>query len=535
MTNVKKTNVNNEKKGEKSIILVPSFTGIIKKDFNLDKSKNIENNENNQEEDINKEKEKEKDLSQNQFDNNNIVESFSQVDESNTVFIEKNKSIIPVPGLSVIVPKDYNIKINNNNNNKNENEKDDKELNNKNNIKNNEINDKEIFESFGGFKEIKDVAQNNNNNINNINNDKNNSNSNNINSKDNNNNKFEKSIIEVPRISQIVGKDFNIVKKENNEKKEVKLIRKNAIVDDDNTENIQKEKEQNQILRNNNNEKKNIFDTNIYTSILLNQGSENDSSDIQKSQSDNTSKSIIPVPGLSQIIKKDYNIESSDNNISEEEKNKFNQEPPIISMKDITISEFNNKNESIKKSNKEEDNKNKSKIIFDLLNSDLPENVDINKNDKNTISLSLIKNNSNDSSASFHLLKNDSNDASSFYLLKSDSNENSELPNNIHNHPLNKYPLSDNICSICSNKKTCQSGFKCDNCLLIICDKCAEFINSNYNLPNNHIHALSLVEKEMFKCNKCQKLDNLNKNFYFCCEECNFGICPKCFLAQNNN
>ena len=107
------------------------------------------------------------------------------------------------------------------------------------------------------------------------------------------------------------------------------------------------------------------------------------------------------------------------------------------------------------------------------------------------------------------------------------------MPDSIHSHPLEKYPLSDNICSICSIKKTCQFGYKCKSCKLFICNECAKLICSNYNLNNIHEHDLILIGKKFFKCNKCKKRYIFYNIFYFYCEKCKIGICTKCYFDKN--
>ena len=251
---------------------------------------------------------------------------------------------------------------------------------------------------------------------------------------------------------------------------------------------------------------KEIGENNVFTSKIINQVSEKDNSENKESQNDNTTKSIIPVPGLSQIVRNEYNLENNknmNNNINIEENNNKILEPPAISIRDITVSNMsNNKDDSIKESNKnkEEENKKKSQIIFNLLNSNLSDNSNINNNIYNSNNNSLTNNQNS-------LLKTESNDICSFQLLKNESNNSGtneiELTYNIHSHPLTKYSLAENICSICLIKKNCQFGYKCDICQLIICDKCVQLINSNYYL-HKHKHALDLVRKERFECNICK-------------------------------
>ena len=420
-----------------------------------------------------------------------------------------------------------------------------------NNININDNNDdiikeiKDNNEEFAGFdtvKEVKTFVQTNiNNNIDNIKTVKNNDNSNSINTVSTENKSNTTSInnkINNSKKIQISGlSDIIIEKNDSNKKEDEKdveqeqspIIKEENIEKKDNNEKKEEEINQSPIIKKDDDENKNTIDSVVFTSEIIKVVSEKDSSEIKENQNDNESKNIISEPGQSQNVIKDNNAGNSDNNnINEEEKNKINKEELNISVKDISVSNIKaSNNDSLKQSNISKDEENKSEKVFNLLNTNLSENQNIDNIDsdnKNQISLSLVKNESSDT-FSFRLLKSESNE----------SNKNIELPNNIHIHPLNKYALSDNICSTCSKKKSCESGFKCDNCPLIICDECAQFINTNYNLHDKHEHPLVLLEKEMFKCNKCEKSDNLNNNFVFCCEECNFGICPNCYFTQNNN
>ena len=104
-----------------------------------------------------------------------------------------------------------------------------------------------------------------------------------------------------------------------------------------------------------------------------------------------------------------------------------------------------------------------------------------------------------------------------------------DLPKSIHNHSLLNESLSDEICTICLNKKTFELGNKCKNCSLKICDECSKQIKINEFDNRIHNHPLTLLNEENCKCNKCNKELKSNKDFYFICKKCNFYICLNCY------
>ena len=110
-----------------------------------------------------------------------------------------------------------------------------------------------------------------------------------------------------------------------------------------------------------------------------------------------------------------------------------------------------------------------------------------------------------------------------------------DLTKNIHNHPLSKESLSNETCTICFIKKTCEKGFKCKNCSLNICEECSAKIGINEFDHRIHNHPLTLLNEENCKCNKCNKELKSKIDFYFNCQQCNFYICLKCYYPERKD
>ena len=423
-------------------------------------------------------------LNEQNKENEIIIESENMNQPQNTTLREKKtskviskdgKSVIIVPSFSQIIPKDYNM-------NKDIN----KDINKEEKINEEENKIDKIDEQKDPFEQVEEncTIVKSREKKDEINNDKNIDKTKEINNsiKDDNN---EKSQIFVPGLTKIVRKDFNLEMSKNNESKN----------------NESKD-----------NSKENIVDSIVFSKKINDSSEQNNSiSNADSSQSN----SFINVPGLSQIIKKDYNLRNNNSKIGEKNKNSIS-----ISITDIADS-VKDDYHIIQNDNKEENNnknndKNKSEnteIIFNLMNK---------SNDNN---------NTTDIKNSFCLLRNETG---SFNTSNNSSTNNNEiiddiLPSNIHNHPIIKSPLSEEICSLCLNKKTCP-GKKCSECSLIICESCCKLIISNYILLYKHHHSLVLIQSN-FKCNNCQKSGQLQNNFHFCCEKCNFGLCPQCYFS----
>ena len=107
-----------------------------------------------------------------------------------------------------------------------------------------------------------------------------------------------------------------------------------------------------------------------------------------------------------------------------------------------------------------------------------------------------------------------------------------ELPSEIHNHSLDKKPLNDEICTICLYKKTCENGYKCELCPLIMCDDCSTKIRLYHISKNKHEHALCLLNEEDCICSKCNKELHSKKNYYFNCLVCKYYLCLNCYFPE---
>ena len=316
------------------------------------------------------------------------------------------------------------------------------------------------------------------------------------------NNEKNESLIYVPGLSTIVVDDFNLKTSRSSKRKQ----EENKIT---NADNINKNKEEDN-KRNEENDKKNeneIDDNIVFASKISQMGEKNNSVEKKENINDNKEgtnekeQSQIFVPGFSQIIIKDSDY--SNDNENSEEKNKS-------SVKDI--GESNNNMQKLKNSN----NKRNGEFSFNLLNSRIEDSLINNNSMKNN-----SQNNTIDINNSLSLLKNDSSE------IKNEDNE--ELPK-IHNHGLIKCVLLNNVCSVCSRRIRTKIGFMCEECSLIICEACFKLVISNKNLNDKHMHPLLLIEKNDLSCNKCNNSKNI---FYFCCDECNFRLCPHCFLSNN--
>ena len=87
-------------------------------------------------------------------------------------------------------------------------------------------------------------------------------------------------------------------------------------------------------------------------------------------------------------------------------------------------------------------------------------------------------------------------------------------------------------------KKTCQRGYKCNLCPLIICDQCSSMIRINHFSNNKHEHPLCITNEDNCYCNNCKKQVDINdnyNNFYFNCKKCNINICLNCYYQERQS
>jgi hypothetical protein len=226
--------------------------------------------------------------------------------------------------------------------------------------------------------------------------------------------------------------------------------------------------------------------------------------------------------GISETIKIDP--EKNDQN---ENTNKNNDKNKNLPQLDDTLSSHLNKSKIDNHSSEEPDDNdedNKPEIDFNLLKS--VQSIDNDDHDDDINPNNTKKDEEEDDIFSIKKMKNDS------YFPGNDIYESveisNEFPSDIHDHPLSDEPLSDEICILCADKKTCDKGKKCNKCSLIICEDCSQYIAENYNFK--HDHPLYFLKEEKWVCSQCKK--NFSDEFLFKCKKCDFGICLKCFYPN---
>ena len=482
----KENELNNNQIDEKSKIIVPSITNIIRKDFNLDANKDSPQNK--KEENKISEKNDANNMVQNDINKESIIKNFSfmNLEDVKTSIIEDKANIIQAPG---------SIQLIENNNGKSVSNSDDSAK-------------QKISENYNKFKEEEKK--------NNIINGNDNSNNNQYLENNNGSNRVDgKSFINVPGLSQIVMKNLNTNENEKNVKEDEEIGKSIVFVSKiPDLEGKENNTNNNDFLSNENNKENNDIKKDN------DKKNNNENNNIIKDDNkinNNDNKSIIAVPGLSQIIIKDYNLDNN-NNINDQKDNK-DINPIMLSNNDMSLFNDDNNNNKIQLKNyKKSEDKEKGQRLINSEN-DINPNINNGQNQKKQ----NLKN-------SFCLLKADSSDTDSFKLLKDDSEDFIALPTNIHNHPLKICPLSQECCSLCLTKKVCLNGNKCDNCPLIICEDCTRLINNN-NVNQKHEHSLTILYKQLPLCNLCGGT-NVNQTLTFLCDKCNFEICQKCYFSK---
>ena len=104
-------------------------------------------------------------------------------------------------------------------------------------------------------------------------------------------------------------------------------------------------------------------------------------------------------------------------------------------------------------------------------------------------------------------------------------------PESRHEHPLDFNGKIDDKCKICLINVGDKGGYKCKECPIILCINCSQRIF--YGIKNNQIHEhdLFLTDRNNWNCNLCKK--NYSENASFYCKNCNFDVCDKCFIVEN--
>ena len=239
------------------------------------------------------------------------------------------------------------------------------------------------------------------------------------------------------------------------------------------------------------------------------------------------------------------NSNNINNNIKSNNENNNND-------KSLSFSKFEKKvkddliNIKTVESNNSENNKVKDSFFDNLveLETDIKNNNDENENimieTKSDIKISVnenkesLKKSNEDNFSSINSFKINKSHTSVSYSEANDINtemsyiSEEDFPNEIHTHPVYKSSLKGDLCIICSEKRVCAKGYKCDTCSLILCDMCTSLVLSSHFSNEKHRHSLILMEKKA-KCDACQKYIN---NFCFHCDECDFSNCINCYIPQ---
>ena len=106
-------------------------------------------------------------------------------------------------------------------------------------------------------------------------------------------------------------------------------------------------------------------------------------------------------------------------------------------------------------------------------------------------------------------------------------------PESLHEHPLNFEEKIENKCKICLQNIGDKGGYKCNDCPIILCIDCSQRIFYGTKKKQLHEHDLLLKDRNSWHCNLCKTNYLDNASFY--CEKCDFDICDKCFLEENQS
>ena len=274
-------------------------------------------------------------------------------------------------------------------------------------------------------------------------------------------------------------------------------------------------------INNNNSNKTNIGNNKRPSNI-------NHKEDKIKEESDSNDSS-------SNASKSESESENSNNN-SDEENSDLSQANDFFKNIEETIEVMkkDNQNKDSKNKGNQKNNKEKKNSAHENKTSDKSndENENLHKNEdnqiNNNISEELEKKDIDYNNDMIKCLEGEDeteSDCESMQIYE-------ELPKDIHNHPFNKQPLSNEKCIMCLCEKSCQEGYKCKECPLILCQDCSSMIVINYYGNKRHEHPLSISNKDNFKCNNCKKKIFNKNDFYFYCHKCTFYMCLKCYYPE---
>ena len=105
---------------------------------------------------------------------------------------------------------------------------------------------------------------------------------------------------------------------------------------------------------------------------------------------------------------------------------------------------------------------------------------------------------------------------------------NQKGPKSEHKHPLNYRQHINDQCKICLENIRGQAGYKCGQCEVVLCTKCAKRIFYGNKRKAVHKHYLALTFRRSWICDLCRKTYDDKASFY--CESCDFDACDKCYI-----
>ena len=357
--------------------------------------------------------------------------------------------------------------------------------------------------------------------------------------------------------------EFDCNNRNNNDEIKLRSINNRANnqtnIKNNNIDNFGKNKESknifpfnNSLAGNNSFESNNDFSRNLFESngiIPLNSIEslyKSSSTNFNKNQSQSENQETkINNPYINNFNSNNSNQNNEENNIKNSNIININSINSINNNIDINNNMNNNNNNNINANNNMNKNNNNMNINSNNTNNNNNINNNLNNNSNNIIDNFMTDEGNYDISNMIYPTPEElnGNDGKRNSLSFDNNNEvpemslmtDEELPSEIHIHPIIKAPLSQEICIICLEKKTCLKGHKCNLCPLKICEQCVYSVVSHYYSNDKHRHSLVLVEKRNYQCDECKKSNGFKNKFCFYCEECDFGICLDCFIPRKKD
>ena len=270
-----------------------------------------------------------------------------------------------------------------------------------------------------------------------------------------------------------------------------------------------------------------VSESELFSTINLKDNQENSNNnnddykndDKKKNNSNEGKKSKYEMTNLTEI-KEEENIE---------EKNAFLPQLRDFIEKEENLINSKKKSKLLNKEGDENNKSNKNNIGKTLSNDN---EIEAKNQEKNKNNINNVRKNQKEEDEKSLDWKSIDDPFFKCGTVFESVNISDKLPNEIHNHSLLVKNLSNEICTICLNKKSCKKGYKCNLCPLIICEQCSKMIILNHYSKTKHEHSLCLVNDKNSNCNICKKKLFSNKNFVLNCKKCNFNICLKCYYPE---